>query len=451
MYRATTSGGPYGLVGSPSGTSFADTTVSPGTTYYYIVSAVNAAGESGGSSEMSVQATQAAQPAPAQPQAPAGPSAAVPTVGNESAGNILDVGATVTATIDPGGSATHYVVKYGTTSSYGSQTGSVDLGQSSGAQQVTQELTGLAPATTYHFQFVATNGQGTTAGPDATFTTLAAPPPSSLPPPVQGVSIDVLPFLGTVLVNGKPLVAGEQIPFGAVVDTTHGTVLLESLSPTGEPIAAYFTGAVFMLTVGADGTTTLVLQGGDFSVCPSKATRHSAASAQEKKPIRNLWGSGHGQFATQGRYASATVRGTIWNTQDLCSGTLARVQRGVVSVFDFVRKKTVTITAGQSYLAGPSASVGRSSVATRPATVPADGKSRATITVTLRDSAGNPLAGKNVKIGARTGLTTDSAGTTSITVASAHRGTSRYVVTDTTDGIRIGAATVTFTVAPSRA
>src|SRR5262249_39072236 len=36
---------------------------------------------------------------------------------------------------------------------------------------VTQPLGGLEPNTTYHFRFVATNGTGTTDGPDATFTT----------------------------------------------------------------------------------------------------------------------------------------------------------------------------------------------------------------------------------------------------------------------------------------
>jgi hypothetical protein len=48
--RATASGGPYAVVGSPVGTSFPDTTVSNGTTYYYAISAVNASGESANSS-----------------------------------------------------------------------------------------------------------------------------------------------------------------------------------------------------------------------------------------------------------------------------------------------------------------------------------------------------------------------------------------------------------------
>jgi fibronectin type 3 domain-containing protein len=51
--RATTSGGPYTTVASPTSTSYTDTGLTNGTTYYYIVTAVNSAGESANSSEVS--------------------------------------------------------------------------------------------------------------------------------------------------------------------------------------------------------------------------------------------------------------------------------------------------------------------------------------------------------------------------------------------------------------
>ena len=40
VYRGTTSGGPYAPIGSAATTSFTDTTVTSGTTYYYVVTAV---------------------------------------------------------------------------------------------------------------------------------------------------------------------------------------------------------------------------------------------------------------------------------------------------------------------------------------------------------------------------------------------------------------------------
>jgi hypothetical protein len=89
---------------------------------------------------------------------------------------------------------------------------------------------------------------------------------------------------------------------------------------------------------------------------PLKGARSAAADAARKKKgpksvLGKLWGSGKGKFRTDGRYSSATVRGTIWLVQDECDGTLTRVRRGVVSVRDLKRKKTITVKAGHSYLA----------------------------------------------------------------------------------------------------
>ena len=64
-----------------------------------------------------------------------------------------------------------------------------------------------------------------------------------------------------------------------------------------------------------------------------------------------LWGNGHGSFQTKGRYAAATVRGTIYKVADRCDGTVTQVRQGVLSVLDLVRNKTVSVSAPDSYLA----------------------------------------------------------------------------------------------------
>ncbi len=51
--RSTTSGGPYTIVGTPSGANYIGTGLVNGTTYYYVVSAVNSHGESANSGELS--------------------------------------------------------------------------------------------------------------------------------------------------------------------------------------------------------------------------------------------------------------------------------------------------------------------------------------------------------------------------------------------------------------
>ena len=82
-----------------------------------------------------------------------------------------------------------------------------------------------------------------------------------------------------------------------------------------------------------------------------------------KAVLGQLWGNGKGKFRTNGKYSSATVRGTIWLVEDRCEGTLTRVRRGTVAVRDFKRKKTVDREGGpQRTSPGPS---GRASKAKR--------------------------------------------------------------------------------------
>ena len=64
-----------------------------------------------------------------------------------------------------------------------------------------------------------------------------------------------------------------------------------------------------------------------------------------------MWGNAKGAFRTRGRFASATVRGTTWLTQDTCAGTLVRVRTGSVTVLDRLLRQTKVLRAGQSYLA----------------------------------------------------------------------------------------------------
>ena len=257
----------------------------------------------------------------------------------------------MTASINPNGSATTVVVNYGTTASYGQTTGPITLGAGTTLQGVSATLTGLSASTVYHFQFVATNAGGTTAGGDVSFTA-AVPGGASQqppPPPVQGQSVDVLPFLGVVLVNGRPLQVGQQIPLGSIVDATNGTVILTTIV-NGVVQSAEFSGGVFQILQLPNGTIQLVLKGGDFSVCKAKKTVRLAANAHT---IRRLWGNGEGHFQTKGRYAAATVRGTIWLVADRCDGTFVKVRRGIVTVQNFTTKKTVLIPAPKSYLAKP--------------------------------------------------------------------------------------------------
>jgi hypothetical protein len=98
-------------------------------------------------------------------------------------------------------------------------------------------------------------------------------------------------------------------------------------------------------------TTDLVLK------TPPGAARACAARTPPtglspiKGVVRLLTGNAKGRFRTVGAASSTTVTDGIWITQDRCDGTVTQVGRGRASVFDRARKATVTVSAGQAYLA----------------------------------------------------------------------------------------------------
>jgi hemolysin type calcium-binding protein len=163
---------------------------------------------------------------------------------------------------------------------------------------------------------------------------------------------------GTVLITlpgGKTreLKPGEAIPATAVLDTTKGAVTLTAAPDAqGNVAQATFHGGRFQVhrTKDKQPVTELSLAGAAPSCAERRATK--AVAAKKAKPaVRRLWGSGHGRFRTRGRYASAAVRGTVWLTEDRCSGTLVKVARGLVGVHDNRRNKTIAVPAGKQYLA----------------------------------------------------------------------------------------------------
>lgn len=106
----------------------------------------------------------------------AGADRAFSTVGAPAAqtGAAQGVGpdvALVTGTLDTRGRSTTWWFDYGTSSRYGKSTAPKSAGSTTATQGVSASLTGLSPATTYHYRLVAKSDAGTTAGADATFTT----------------------------------------------------------------------------------------------------------------------------------------------------------------------------------------------------------------------------------------------------------------------------------------
>jgi CSLREA domain-containing protein len=218
----------------------------------------------------------------------------------------------------------------------------------------------------------------------------AKQPPSSenpLPPqtkvfiPKNGEKVVVKPEEGKVKIKlpgtKKYVVLTElkEIPVGAVIDATNGRVKLTSISPDGTEQTAEFFGGVFRVKQ-KEGSGLVVLELLDTTACPApkkakgsskkgkgkgkgnKSSPRAAASSVSFRPKKSktagkLWGSGHGNFRTEGNDGSATVRGTIWLVEDRCDGsTFFKTRRGIVEVRDFIKHKSLPLPAGKTYLAG---------------------------------------------------------------------------------------------------
>jgi hypothetical protein len=156
---------------------------------------------------------------------------------------------------------------------------------------------------------------------------------------------------GTVLVNGAPYTGGT-IQYGSSVDVTKGRLVATTEVGTITVFGGGAPSKVKLLRAATKKRTLVELRliGGNFSACGARA---EAVAAKRKKKIRLVWATGKGRFRTAARYSTASVHGTFWLTEDRCDGSLTQVKEGVVSVYDKVKKKTVSVRAGRRYFAGP--------------------------------------------------------------------------------------------------
>lgn len=127
-----------------------------GTTYHYRLVAQNSAGTTHGADRTFTV------PADAKPQVVTG-----------AALRVTSSGATVQGRLNPLGLDTQFHFEYGPDANYGAKTPVTYGGHILTPRSAFAPLTGLKPATTYHYRLVATNEKGTSSGADATFTTAA--------------------------------------------------------------------------------------------------------------------------------------------------------------------------------------------------------------------------------------------------------------------------------------
>jgi subtilisin-like proprotein convertase family protein len=195
VYKGTSSGG-ESLLTSASGTSYTATGLTNGTTYFFVVTAVNSAGESLVSNEAS--ATPATLPG-------------APTDLNAGAGN-GSVFLTWAPPANNGGSAvTSYNIYQGTSSG-----GETLLTNVTGTSFT---ATGLTNGTTYYFEVTAVNGVGEGPVSNQASAMPAVPPPP--PPPTTTTTTTTTPLpppQGYLMVsrNGQVYSFGSSASYGSV-------------------------------------------------------------------------------------------------------------------------------------------------------------------------------------------------------------------------------------------
>lgn len=151
------------------------------------------------------------------------------------------------------------------------------------------------------------------------------------------------------------LVGFKQVPVGCLINTRNGVVdITASKGSSGELQNADFWGGVFIASQpkGDDQEVKLKLAGRRMCERRGDGKEPVARASRSGRNGRKLWGSGKGNYSTSGSYGSATVRGTTWLVVDRCdASTLIKVAEGTVAVQDFVKDKSLTLTAGQQYVA----------------------------------------------------------------------------------------------------
>jgi hypothetical protein len=137
----------------------------------------------------------------------------------------------------------------------------------------------------------------------------------------------------------------SALPYGTLVDALNGHLQVVAAKRHGGFQSGQFYGGTFRVTQGGTGYVQAKLN--TTTGCPK--IPHEITIARVRRP--RLWGHVKGHYRTRGAYGSASVRGTVWLTENRCNGTFFHVVEGTLRIRDFTRHRTVILHAGHSYLA----------------------------------------------------------------------------------------------------
>ena len=193
---------------SSSSVSSSISNLTAGTMYHYRLVAANASGTSVASDQSFTTD---------------GP----PLVQTGAAQNVGSSAATLTGSVDPRGRSTSWYFEYGSTTSYGSRTASVNAGSGTGSRAISSAVSSLTPGVPYHFRLVASSNVGTSRGADVGFaTTQSVTLAQSTRESVYGHFVTLSGIVSSRQTGVKVTVLAQ--PFGENTFTLVGTALTGS-------------------------------------------------------------------------------------------------------------------------------------------------------------------------------------------------------------------------------
>lgn len=267
----------------------------------------------------------------------------VPSV---STGGVLKVtpqSAMLLGNLTPNGAQTTYTFQYGTSTLYSAATPARVAGAGNTPLNVTADLSGLAPATTYHFRLVAHNRNGTVRGADRLLRTRPQPLGLALaatPNPVALGRPTVIAgtLSGTGSANRQILLQSNPFPYTQGFHSTANAQLTNAAGQFAFPLASVPLNTQYRVVVPAQ--TQLVSPIVTVRVAIRVGTNTSRRRVRRGGIVRFFGAVRPARAGAQ--FAVQTLRGTGWRT---IAGGITHGARGGLSRYS----KRVRIRRGGQY------------------------------------------------------------------------------------------------------
>jgi uncharacterized protein (TIGR02145 family) len=211
-----------------------------------------------------------------------------PTSTIPSATNILLNSATLNGSVNPNFLSTTVTFEYGTTTSYGSTISAAQSPITGGLSvNVSADISGLNPGTTYHFRIKAENSLGTTYSTEMTFTTLGQVPTTAIQPATD-ILINGAVLKGTVNANYLSSTAsfewGKTTSYGNSVTATQNPVTGSTPQTISANLSGLTPGTTYHYRIKAENSLGTAFSGDISFTTLGKVPDCSSLSATNVTP-----------------------------------------------------------------------------------------------------------------------------------------------------------------------